>query len=93
MKTDEEKSVFFLSGRGYVTGIIAEAIQDDVAMAYHRCAEYKKELAALQAECDRLRKLVTECADYLDTNDMTSIGHGSVLHRKLLDDAMKGGQP
>lgn len=54
LKTDEEKSAFFLSGRGYETGVIAAAIQNDVAMAYHRCAEYKKELAALQAECERL---------------------------------------
>src|SRR5690625_4630196 len=49
LKTDEEKSNFFLSGRGYETGVIAAAMQNDVAMAYHRCAEYKKELAALQA--------------------------------------------
>src|SRR5690554_1812669 len=56
LKTDEEKSNFFLSGRGYETGVIAAAIQTDVAMAYHRCAEYKKELAALQAENDRLTR-------------------------------------
>jgi len=56
LKTDEEKSAFFLSGRGYETGVIAAAIQNDVAMAYNRCAEYKKELATLQAECDRLTR-------------------------------------
>lgn len=50
LKTDEEKSNFFLSGRGYETGVIAHAIQNDVAMAYHRCAEYKKELEALQSQ-------------------------------------------
>lgn len=50
LKTDEEKSNFFLSGRGYETGIIAQAIQNDVAMAYHRCAEYRKELEALQSQ-------------------------------------------
>lgn len=54
LKTDEEKAQFFLSGRGYGTGVIAHSIQNDVAMAYHRCAEFKKELAALQAENDRL---------------------------------------
>lgn len=54
LKTDEEKAAFFLSGRGYETGVIAHSIQNDVAMAYHRCAEYKKELAALQAECEKL---------------------------------------
>lgn len=48
MKTDEEKSVFFLSGRGYETGVIAAAIQNDVAMAYHRCAEYQKEISDLR---------------------------------------------
>lgn len=50
LKTDEEKCAFFLSGRGYETGVIAHAIQNDVAMAYHRCAEYKKELEALQSQ-------------------------------------------
>lgn len=50
LKTDEEKSAFFLSGRGYETGVIAQSIQNDVAMAYHRCAEYKKELEALQSQ-------------------------------------------
>ena len=54
LKTDEEKAAFFLSGRGYETGVIAHSIQNDVAMAYHRCAEYQKELKALQAENERL---------------------------------------
>ena len=48
LKTDQEKSAFFLSGRGYETGVIAPAIQNDVAMAYHRCAEYAKEVQALR---------------------------------------------
>lgn len=56
LKTDEEKSVFFLSGRGYETGVIAHSIQNDVAMAYHRCAEYRKEMDALQAENERLTR-------------------------------------
>lgn len=56
LKTDEEKSAFFLSGRGYETGVIAYSIQNDVAMAYHRCSEYRKEMEALQAECEKLRK-------------------------------------
>lgn len=49
LKTDEEKANFFLTGRGYETGIVAPAIQNDVAMAYHRCAEYAKEVKALKA--------------------------------------------
>src|SRR5690606_24365980 len=56
LKTDEEKSAFFLSGRGYETGVIAHSIQNDVAMAYHRCSEYRKEMEALQAENDRLSR-------------------------------------
>lgn len=48
LKTDEEKSNFFLSGRGYETGVIAPAIQNDVAMAYHQCAEYEKEVQDLR---------------------------------------------
>lgn len=50
LKTDEEKAAFFLSGKGYETGVIAAAIQNDVAMAYQRCAEHKKELEALQSQ-------------------------------------------
>lgn len=54
LKTDEEKAAFFLSGRGYETGVISQAIQNDVAMVYHRCVEYKKELEALQSK-DRMK--------------------------------------
>lgn len=54
LKTDEEKSNFFLIGRGYETGVIAQAIQNDVAMAYRRCAEYEKEVQALRKDSERL---------------------------------------
>ena len=49
-KTDKEKANFFLSGRAVETGIVAPAISNDVAMAYHRCAEFQKEIDALRAE-------------------------------------------
>lgn len=49
-KTDDEKSAFFLSGRAVETGVIAQAISNDVSMAYHRCSELKKEL-----EVERMR--------------------------------------
>jgi hypothetical protein len=62
LKTDEEKSAFFLSGRGYETGVIAPAIQNDVAMAYHRCSEYAKErvttIQLSRAEYEALQKEV-----------------------------------
>jgi hypothetical protein len=47
LKNDAEKANFFLSGRGYETGVIAKAIQNDVAMAYHRCAVAAAELRRL----------------------------------------------
>ena len=50
-KTDEEKSNFFLSGQGVETGIIAPAISNEVAMAFHRCFEFEKQLAAVIAAC------------------------------------------
>ena len=51
-KTDKEKCNFFLSGRAVETGVIAPAISNDVAMAYHRCAEFKKECEALRAKIE-----------------------------------------
>lgn len=55
-KTDEEKANFFLSGRAVETGIIAPAISNDVAMAYHRCAEFKKETDALRAKIEAMEQ-------------------------------------
>lgn len=64
LKTDEEKSTFFLSGRGYETGVIAHSIQNDVATAYQRCSEYRKEAEALQAENEKLRDIVSDINDW-----------------------------
>jgi len=50
MKSDKDKSNFFLSGRGYETGVISSAIQNDVALAYQKCDNYASALAALQAQ-------------------------------------------
>ena len=47
-KTDAEKSAFFLSGRAVETGVIAAAISNDVAMAYHRCDELRMDRTTLQ---------------------------------------------
>ena len=55
-KTDEEKSNFFLSGRAVETGVIAPAISNDVAMAYHRLVELKKERDALRAKIAEMEK-------------------------------------
>ena len=55
-KADEEKANFFLSGRAVETGIIASAISNDVAMAYHRCAEFQKEIDALRAKIAEMER-------------------------------------
>lgn len=55
-KTDEEKSNFFLSGKAVETGVIAPAISNDVAMAYHRCAQFKKEVDTLHARLEALEQ-------------------------------------
>lgn len=38
LRTDEERSAWLLMGRGYETGVVAHAVQADLAMAYHRLA-------------------------------------------------------
>jgi len=55
LKNDAEKANFFLSGRGYETGVVAKAIQNDVAMTYHRCAVATAELRRLHEEIFALR--------------------------------------
>ena len=60
-KTDAEKSAFFLSGRAVETGVIAAAISNDVAMAYHRCDEFKKEVDTLRAKIAEMEKQVPIC--------------------------------
>ena len=57
-KTDEEKSNFFLSGMAVETGVIAPAISNDVAMAYHRCAQFKKENDELRARIEAMERQV-----------------------------------
>lgn len=64
LKTDEEKASFFLSGRGYESGVIAHSIQNDVAMAYQRCSEYRKEMKDLQAENERLRCIISDIKEW-----------------------------
>lgn len=51
--------------------------------------ELRGERDQLRAECEKLRKLVSVCADYLSHNEHTCISHGSVLHSMLIDAAMQ----
>ena len=65
-KTDEEKSNFFLSGKGVETGIIAPAISNEVAMAFHRCFEFEKQLAAAIAACKQKDEALEGLIDTMD---------------------------
>ena len=56
LRSDAERSDYILSGQAYDAGIIAHAIQADVAMAFHRCSEYDAEVCRLREENERLRK-------------------------------------
>lgn len=51
------------------------------------------EITKHRSESERLRKLVEECADYLDHNEHTCIHNGSALHRKLADATMQATMP
>ena len=41
-------------------------------------------LSASAGERDRLRALIAECAEYLNTDRETTIGSGSILHRQMI---------
>lgn len=103
LKTDEEKASFFLSGRGYASGVIALSIQNDLAMAYHRCSEYRKEVEALQAECEKLREDAERyrwlrdqasaagiCAVHIEywSEDYRGMAHCEVFDGEFLDKAI-----
>ena len=55
LRSDAERSDYILSGQAYDAGIIAHAIQADVAMAFHRCSEYDAEVRRLREENERQR--------------------------------------
>lgn len=54
LRSDAERSDYILSGQAYDAGIIAHAIQADVAMAFHRCSEYDAEVRRLRDEVNGL---------------------------------------
>ena len=53
-ETDEDRFNFLISGRGYETGIIAKAIQHEVAMAFQFRALTMKAIQS-QAQADTLQ--------------------------------------
>ena len=76
-KSDQEKYKFFLSGRGYETGVIACAIQNDVAMAYQRGANFEIELRRLHevnAELLEALKEICDCPQWVDEATVPKAG-------------------
>ena len=61
LRSDAERSDYILSGQAYDAGIIAHAIQADVAMAFHRCSEYDAEVRRLREENERLADDMERC--------------------------------
>ena len=61
LRSDAERSDYILSGQAYDAGIIAHAIQADVAMAFHRCSEYDAEVRRLREENERQTTLPMTC--------------------------------
>ena len=57
----------------------------DLTNSDERRAQAERKSDALRAEVEALRGLIRECADYLNHNELTSIGHGSILHRKMME--------
>lgn len=47
-------------------------------------ALYQKAIR-LEEENKHLKQLVKDASDYLDTNNQTSISHGSILHKQFKD--------
>lgn len=94
LKTDKEKAAFFLSGRGYESGVIAHSVQNDVAMAYLRCSEYRKEIAALQAECEKLRERMAEVKELLGfyLNGGSNYRADAERAEEIINEASAGGR-
>lgn len=72
----------------------AESLQPlltkELNKARERIAELESDIEAeslvrqaLSSQLTEARELIQEASDYLNTNELTSIGHGSILHRKM----------
>lgn len=45
--------------------------------------DLQQEIKQLKKELGEARGVCQSAADYLDTNRLTNIGHGSILHKQL----------
>ena len=51
------------------------------------CEEFTPKIAALKRRIAELELLCKECADYLDTNELTNIASSSMFHKQLRQQA------
>ena len=58
---------------------------DEKAKWFGLHVEQDCERLKFRSDALALRELVAECAEYLSHNEMTSICHGSILHRKMME--------
>ena len=65
------------------------AVEVSMKLSQKQAGKLYMEAMRLEDEIEKLKALISEASEYLDTNSMTSIGHGSVLHRKFKDVATK----
>lgn len=64
-------------GRATLSAVTAERDRLEQALG-------DKALCAAYAERQKLRALIAECAEYLNTDRETTIGSGSILHRQMI---------
>ena len=50
LTTDAERSAWLLLGRGYETGVVAKAIQNDLARVYERLSQSESDAVAAERE-------------------------------------------
>lgn len=82
LKTDDERSAFFLSGRAYETGVVCHSIQNDLAMAYHRLAEMQKELRRLDVLNAELIEALEFCSGTSYITDAHEIAEEALAKAK-----------
>ena len=63
--------------------LIEYRISNEYLSAEQVFTQMKSFIQSIQKENERLASILKEADNYLNTNDLTSIGHGSVMHNKF----------
>jgi len=58
-------------------------LQSNLEAAHASIVKRNTEIADLKLRVEYLENILKEADDYLSTNNLTSIGHGSILHKKF----------